>query len=203
MTKHHPDKVMEEFDKDADAEYEPHHRSDALFIGSLIKELLEVLPLSPATEEEIGEALIKAAQAHFGKDRFSALMKDGSVCPKIAKRVRFIDLGRDAKPTQAHCNVVMKILPKYYPASFVKCGENLFQLTRPQDEEQVLAFLKLMACRVTQTLTPDDLTPPPRPDPKASDKALVFQLKSKGASFRQIEQETGIFKNYSVQVVSK
>ena len=61
-------------------------------------ELLERLPREPSTLEAVGQALIDAAQERYGNDTLSALMKDGSMGPAMAKRVRIIDLGRDAEP---------------------------------------------------------------------------------------------------------
>ena len=195
LATHFPEAAYDEFGQTR--EYEVHHRSDALFVGTLVSTLLEKLPRTPAPMEDIGKALIDAAQCNFGKDRHSALMKDGSVSPAIAKKVRFLDLGRDAQPTEAHFDFVKWLIEKYYPARIAKVGD-LYQLAAPTDSEQVDAFAKIMSSRIMHKhpdIAPEpqnaDFTPPPAQDPKADDKALVVQMRTDGHSFRDIEKHTG------------
>ena len=196
LTTHHPSEAFDEFE--ASREFEIHHRDDAIFIGKLVEELLETLPRQPAPMEAVGQALIDAAQTLFGKDRLSALMKDGSVSPTIAKQARFIDLGKDATPTQAHFNFVEVFIPRHYPARIAKVGD-LYQLAAPTDTEQVEAFKRLMQCRIKHK-HPDidpapengNLTPPPASDPKAESKALVVSMRNNGHSYRKIAAEVGV-----------
>ena len=196
LTVHYPSIAYEEFQ--ADTAYELHHRSDALFIGALIKALLQELPREPKTWEVVAQALIDAAQTIYGTNKLSALMKDGSVSPAIAKQVRFIDLGRDAPHTQAHFDFVKQFISKFYPARIQKGGD-LFQLAQPKDPEQYEAFKQLMQCYV-KAKDPDsdpepengNLTPPPPVDSKADDKDLVLSMRNQGYSYRQIEQATGV-----------
>ena len=196
LTTHYPSTAFDEFSESR--EFEIHHRSDAIFIGSLVKALLRELPRTPQSMEKIEQALIDAAQTPFGKDKLSELMKDGSVSPTTAKDVRFFDLGRDAKPTQAHCNFVEKFLPKYYPARIAKVGD-LYQLAAPTDTEQIDAFKQLMQCRIKHKhpdIDPEpengDLTPPPASDPKAESKALVVSMRNNGYTYRDIAAEVGV-----------
>ena len=196
LTTHHPSEAFDEFK--ASREFEIHHRDDAICIGKLVEELLETLPRKPAPMEAVGQALIDAAQTLFGKDKLSALMKDGSVSPTIAKQVRFIDLGKEATPTQAHFNFVEVFIPRHYPARIAKVGD-LYQLAAPTDTEQVEAFKRLMQCRIKHK-HPDidpapengDLTPPPASDPKAESKALVVSMRNNGHSYRKIAAEVGV-----------
>lgn len=196
LTTHHKSVVFNEFEESR--EFEIHHRSDAIFIGSLGKALLEKLPRHPTTMEAIGTALIDAAQETFGIDRLSALMKNGSVLPTIANRVRFVNLGTDTMPTEAHFAFVKWFISEYYPARIAKAGD-LYQLAAPQDTEQVEAFVRLMQCRVKADddgIDPEpengDLTPPPASDPRASDKALVIQMRRNGCSYRKIAKDCSI-----------
>ena len=196
LTTHYPSAALDEFKESH--EFEIHHRSDALFIGSLAKALLEKFPSSPKPMEAVGQALIDAAQTPFGINKLSALMKDGSVSPAIAKQVRFIPLGKDATPKQAHFDVVKKIFQRYYPARIAKAGD-LYQLSAPKNTEQVEAFKLMMECRAKK-INPDidpepengDLTPPPAADPKSDDKTLVVSMRNNGHTYRDIEKQTGI-----------
>ena len=196
LTTHHPSEAFDEFE--ASREFEIHHRDDAIFIGKIVEELLETLPRQPAPMEAVGQALIDAAQKPSGKDRLSALMKDGSVSPTIAKQVRFIDLGKEATPTQAHFNFVEVFIPRHYPARIAKVGD-LYQLAAPTDTEQVEAFKRLMQCRIKHKhpdIDPEpengDLTPPPASDPKAESKALVVSMRNNGYTYRDIAAEVGV-----------
>ena len=199
LTTHHEATAFDEFEQSR--EYETHHRSDAIFIGSILKALLEKLPLTPAPMEAVGQALIDAAQTPFGKDRLSTLMKDGSTSDTIAKQVRFIDLGKDARPTQAHFDFVKRFIAEYYPARIAKVGDS-YQLAAAKDTVQVESFKRIMECRIKHK-TPDsdpdpengNLTPPPASDPKAKDKVLVISMRSQGHSYRDIEQATGMPRN--------
>ena len=196
LTTHYPSEAFDEFK--ASREFEIHHRDDAIFIGKLVEELLETLPRKPAPMEAVGQALIDAAQTLFGKDKLSELMKDGSTSPEIAKQVRFIDLGKDATPTQAHFDFVKEFIPRHYPARIAKKGDT-YQLAAPTDTEQVEAFKRLMQCRIKHK-HPDidpapengDLTPPPASDPKAESKALVVSMRNNGHSYRKIAAEVGV-----------
>ena len=196
LTTHHEEVADAEFE--ADRNYEVNQRSNHLFIGTLVKTLLSKLPRSPAPQEEIGQALIDAAQTLFAPNRLSALMRDGSVSPDIAKQVRFIDLGKEAQPTEKHFNFVKQFIETYYPCRIAKIGD-LYQLAQPKKTELYEAFLLLMGCRVKHKhpdINPEpsqeDLLPPPAADPKADDKKLVIRLRESGASFREIEQEIGV-----------
>ena len=196
LTVHYPADAYDAFQ--ADTEDEVHHRSDALFTGALVKALLEQLPRTPAPMGTVGQALINAAQTLFGNNRLSALIKDGSVSPKIAKQLRFVALGKDATPTEAHFAFVKRFISEYYPARIAKAGD-LYQLAAPQNTEQVDAFEKVMQCRVkcnSPDIDPEpqngDLIPPPVSDPKAGDKVLVISMRSQGHSYRDIEKATGV-----------
>ena len=196
LTTHYPSEAFDKFEESR--EFEIHHRRDDIFIGSLAKALLEKLPRSPKPMEAVGQALIDAAQTPFGIDRLSVLMKDGSVSPTIAKDVRFIDLGRDAKPTQAHFKFVNRFISTYYPARIAKVGD-LYQLAQPTNTAQVEAFKQLMQCLI-KSKYPDidsepengDLEPPPASDPKADSKALANSMRSQGHSYRDIAAEVGV-----------
>ena len=196
LTTHYPSEAFDEFE--ASREFEIHHRPDDIFIGTVANALLETLPRKPAPMEAVGQALIDAAQKPLVSGRLSVLMKDGSVLPTTAKDVRFFDLGRDAKPTQAHFNFVEKFLPKYYPARIAKMGD-LYQLAQPTNTEKVDAFRRLMSCRV-KSKHPDidpepkngDLIPPPASDPKAESKALVVSMRNNGYTYRDIAAEVGV-----------
>ena len=199
LTTHHPSEAFDEFE--ASREFEIHHRDDAIFIGKIVEELLETLPRQPAPMEAVGQALIDAAQTLFGKDRLSALMKDGSVSPTIAKQVRFVDLGKEATPTQAHFNFVEVLIPRHYPARIAKVGD-LYQIAAPTDTEQVEAFKRLMQCRIKHkhpNIDPEpengDLTPPPASDPKAESKTLVVSMRNTGHTYRDIEQTISVPRN--------
>ena len=200
LTTHHENAAFSEFD--ASRKYESHHRSDAIFIGTLAKELLSKLPRTPAPKEAFGQALINAIQSPFGTDPLSALMKDGSVSPAIAKKVRFLDLGKDAVPTEAHFDLVKYVL-SYYPSRIAKVGD-LYQLAAPTNAEQVEAFKLMMKCRVKNISGDPDidpepengnLTPPPASDPKEDDKKLVVSMRNEGFSFRKIEQAIDVPRN--------
>ena len=196
LTTHHPSEALDEFE--ASREFEIHHRPDAIFIGTLVKALLEKLPRSPKPMEAVGQALIDAAQTPFFTDRLSAFMKDGSVSPAIAKKVRFLDLGKDAVPTEAHFDFVRCILD-YYPARIAKVGD-LYQLAAPTDTEQVEAFKRLMQCKVKHKhpdIDPDspnnsDLTPPPAVDPFELEKERARQMKAQGKSRNVIASKIGM-----------
>ena len=54
-------------------------------------------------------------------------LKMGAFRLTIAKQVRFIDLGKEATPTQAHFNFVEVFIPRHYPARIAKVGD-LYQL---------------------------------------------------------------------------
>ena len=192
---HYPSEAFDEFE--ASREFEIHHRPDDIFIGRVANALLEKLPRKPAPKEEVRQALIDTAQEPFGKDRLSALMKDGSVSPVVAKRMRFIDLGKDAVPDERHLKFVEWFIPRYYPARIAKVGD-LYQLATPTNAEQVDAFKQLMQCRakaakpdIDPELENGDLTPPPAADPKSDDKVLVVSMRNNGLSFRDIETHTG------------
>ena len=193
---HYPAVAFDEFE--ASREFEIHHRREDLFSGSLAKALLEKLPRTPTSKEAVGQALIDAAQEPFGRDRLSTLMIDGSVSPKIAKQVRFIKLGRDATPTQAHFNLVEKFIPLHYPARIAKVGD-LYQLAAPTNAEQVDAFRRLMLCRVKSkhpNIDPEpengDLTPAPASDLKTAERALAVSMRYNGNSYRKIASEIGV-----------
>ena len=195
LTTHHPSEAFNEFQ--ASREFEIHHRRDDIFIGSVVKALLEKLPRTPQPMEKIGQALIDAAQTPFGKHKLSELMKDGSVSPTIAKLVRFVGLGKASSPTQAHLECVKRLLD-YYPARIAKIGD-LYQLASPTDTDQVEAFKRLMQCKVgykDPSVDPEpengNLTPPPAADPEADRKALVVSMRSQGHSFREIAAEVGV-----------
>ena len=193
---HHPSEAFDEFE--ASRDFEIHHRREDLFIGTVAKALLETLPRQPAPMEAVGQALIDAVQKPLDKNRLSALMIDGSVSPKIAKRVRFIKLSRDATPTQRHFDFVKRFISEYYPARIAK-EDDTYQLVAPKNAEQVDAFRRLMSCRVKSKhldIAPapenGDLESPPASDPNADKKALVVSLQSQGHSYRDIEQATGV-----------
>ena len=196
LTTHHPSEAFDEFE--ASREFEIHHRRDDIFIGSVVKALLEKLPRTPQPIEKIGQALIDAAQTREGSKRLAELMKDGSVSPAIAKQVRSIKLGKGATPEQAHFDFVKKFISQHYPARIAKVGD-LYQLAAPTDTEQVEAFKRLMQCRIKHKHpdidpTPEngDLTPPPASDPKAESKELVISMRENGHTYREIAAEVGV-----------
>ena len=196
LTTHYPSEAFNDFEESR--EFEIHHRREDIFIGTVANALLEKLPRKPAPMEAVGQALIDAAQKPLDKNRLSALMKDGSVSPTIAKQVRFIDLGKDAKPTQAHFDCAKNLVKTYYPARIAKVSD-LYQLSAPKNTEQVDAFKQMMQCKVKRK-HPDidpapengDLTPPPASDPKAESKELVVSLRNNGHSYRDIAAEVGV-----------
>ena len=199
LTKHYPEVAFWVFKESSG--YEIPHRSDALFIGSLVKALLDKLPLSLAPMEAFGQALIDAAQTLFGTDRLSGLLKDGSVSPAIAKKVRFLGLGRDAQPTESHFEFVKWFISTYFPARIAKVDDS-YQLAAPTKTGQVEAFEAVTACLIAGVkrrepninLEPESGDTPPLPpatDPKAESKASVVQMRNDGHSYREIESLTG------------
>lgn len=195
LTIHFPDAAFSEFE--ASREFEIHHRRDDIFIGSLVKALLSKLPRTPAPMDTVGQVLIDVAQKTFGTDRFSALLKDGSVSPRIAAQLRFIDLGRNAIPTKKHFDFLKDVISEHYPARIAKVGD-LYQLAAPKNTEQVDAFMRLMRClakRDDDDIDPEpengDLTPPPAADPRAGEKELAIQMRNNGYSQREAARHTG------------
>ena len=150
LTTHYPSEAFDEFK--ASREFEIHHRRDDIFIGSLAKALLEKLPRSPKPMEAVRQALIDAAQMPFGNDRLSALMKDGSVSPEIAKWARFIDLGKEAQPTQAHFDRVKKFLSNYYPGA--NCEGRRFVSTRSTNQRRAGGRIPPVDVMPSQIQTP-------------------------------------------------
>ena len=201
MGVHYRDTVFAEFEKGKQGEY--HHRFDGRLIGMLMTELLKRLPRNPATLESIGQALIDAAQERYGNDALSALMKNGSMGPKMAKRVRFINLGRDAEPDEEHFRVVKWFISEHYPARIAKVGDK-FQLALPRDLDEVEVFKAIVRCYIRHRhpdIDPDtpnnsDLTPPPATDPTADIKKLAAEMRGNGKSCRQVAAAFGKSKSW-------
>ena len=191
---HYPDAVHAEYETGRQGEF--HHRPDGRLIGELMTELLERLPRKPSTLETIGQALIDAAQVRYGNDTLSALMKDGSMVPAMAKRVRAIELGRDAEPNEVHFKFVKWFISAHYPARIAKVGDR-YQLATPRNEGDVEVFKDVVRCYIKHKhpdIDPDDpnnsdLTPPPASDPNAKVKELASDLRGKGQSYRQVAKE--------------
>lgn len=187
---HYPDAVYAEYETGRQGEF--HHRPDDRLIGKLMTELLERLPREPSTLEAVGQALIDAAQVRYGNDTLSALMKDGSMGLAMAKRVRVIDLGRDAEPDEAHFECVKGFISEHYPARIAKIGDR-YQLATPRNEDDVKMFKEVVRCYIKHR-HPDidsdepnnsDLTPPPASDPSADIKKKASDLRKNGLSCRQ------------------
>ena len=198
---HYPEALHED-----DSESTLHHRRDDRPLALLVKSLLERLPREPAPKEAIGQALISAAQVRYGSQRLSEMLKDGSISPPIAKRVRFINLGKDADPTDAHFQFVKKIINRYYPARIAKVG-TLYQLAEPRDARQVELFKQVVKCYINHRqpdIDPDnpddeDLTPPPAQNPLSKIEETAREMKAQGKSIREIQDKI----NMSIGWISK
>ena len=171
-------------------------------------ELLERLPREPSTLEAVGQALIDAAQVRYGNDTLSALMKAGSMGPAMAKRVRVIDLGRDAEPNETHFEFVKWFISAHYPARIAKVGY-LYQLATPRNKDDVEVFKEVVRCYIKHK-HPDidsdepnnsDLTPPPASDPTAEVKELASNLRERGESCRQVAAACGKSKSWVAKYV--
>ena len=203
---HHADAVHAEYEIGRQGEF--HHRPDGRLIGKLMTELLERLPREPSTLEAVGQALIDAAQVRYGNDTLSALMKTGSMRPAMAKRVRVINLGRDAEPNETHFEFVKWFISEHYPARIAKVGY-LYQLATPRNEDNVEVFEEVVRCYIKHKhpdIDPDkpnnsDLTPPPASDPTAEVKELASDLRAKGQSCRQVAAACGKSKSWVAKYV--
>ena len=198
---HYADAVHAEYKIGRQGEF--HHRPDGRLIGKLMTELLERLPREPSTLEAVGQTLIDAVQVRYGNDTLSALMKDGSMGPAMAKRVRFIDLGRDAEPNKVHFEFVKWFISAHYPARIAKVGD-LYQLATPRNKDDVEVFKEVVRCYIKHK-HPDidsdepnnsDLTPPPASDPTAEVKELASNLRERGESCRQVAAACGKSKSW-------
>ena len=198
---HYPDAVYAEYETGRQGEFQ--HRPDDRLIGKLMTELLERLPREPSTLEAVGQALIDAAQERYGNDTLSALMKDGSMGPAMAKRVRIIDLGRDAEPDEAHFEFVKGFISEHYPARIAKIGDR-YQLATPRNEDDVKAFKEVVRCYIKHRhpdIDPDesnnsDLTPPPATDPSAKVKEAASDMRRNGKSCRLVAAACGKSKSW-------
>ena len=198
---HYPYAVYAEYETGRQGEF--HHRPDGRLIGMLMTELLKRLPREPSTLEVVGQALVDAAQVRYGNDTLSALMKDGSMGLAMAKRVRAINLGRDAEPNETHFEFVKRFISEHYPARIAKVGY-LYQLATPRNEDNVEVFEEVVRCYIKHRhpdIDPDesnnsDLTPPPASDPTAEVKELASDLRAKGQSCRQVAAVCGKSKSW-------
>ena len=198
---HYPDAVYAEYETGRQGDF--HHRPDDRLIGKLMTELLERLPREPSTLEAVGQALIDAAQVRYGNDTLSALMKDGSMGPAMAKRVRIKDLGRDAEPDEAHFEFVKEFISEHYPARIAKIGDR-YQLAMPRNEDDVKAFKEVVRCYIKHRhpdIDPDesnnsDLSPPPASDPSAKVKEIASDMRRNGKSCRQVAAACGKSKSW-------
>ena len=196
---------------DASTQYAPHHRPRSLFRGELLKALLKKLrkhASKPVGKEVISRCLIQACQTRVlnrQTNRFellSTLVKDGSVSSSISEKVRHLDLGPDATPTDAHLKFVQWLVSEYYPARIAKDGE-LYQLAAPTDTDEVELFYQAVRCHIKHRypeLDPDDfddpddsdLTPPPATDPLESKKQEAREMKAQGKNRKVIAAVTGM-----------
>lgn len=189
---HFPDAAASESEEKR--EYEPHHRHNDKGLSSLLESLLSKIPRSPSPVETIGQALIDAAQADFGYEKISQLMRNGTISPSVAKQVRFIPLGKDAPPTDRHFQFVKKFISEYYPARIAKMGD-LYQIAEPKDVDEVEIFRQVVRCYINHRYPdiddPDnlDLTPPPAPPSLEAEKAKA--MKEAGKSCEEIASATG------------
>ena len=198
---HYPDAVYAEYETGRQGEFQ--HRPDDRLIGKLMTELLERLPREPSTLEAVGQALIDAAQERYGNDTLSALMKDGSMGPAMAKRVRIIDLGRDVEPNERHFEFVKWFISAHYPARIAKIGDR-YQLATPRNEDDVKAFKEVVRCYIKHKhpdIDPDkpnnsDLTPPPAPDPTAEVKEAASDMRRNSKSCQQVADACGKSKSW-------
>ena len=198
---HYPDAVYAEYETGRQGEF--HHRPDDRLIGKLMTELLERLPREPSTLEAVGQALIDAAQMRYGNDTLSALMKDGSMGPTMAKRVRSIDLGREVEPNERHFEFVKWFISAHYPARIAKIGDH-YQLAAPRNEDDVKVFKEVVRCYIKHRhpdIDPDkpnnsDLTPPPAADPSAKVKEAASEMRRNGKSCRQVAAACGKSKSW-------
>ena len=206
MGVHYPNAIYAEYETGRQGEY--YHRPDGRLIGMLTTELLKRLPRKCSTLEAIGQALINTAQVRYGNDTLSALMKAGSMGPAMAKRVRVIDLGRDAEPNETHFEFVKWFISAHYPARIAKVGD-LYQLAAPRNKDDVEAFEEIVRCYIKHKhpdIDPDepnnsDFTPPSAPDPTADIKELASDMRENGKSCRQVAVACGKSKSWVAKYV--
>ena len=201
---HFPDAAASESEEKR--EYEPHHRHNDKGLSILLESLLSKIPRSPSPVETIGQALIDAAQADFGYEKISQLMRNGTISPSMAKQVRFILLGKDAPPTDRHFQFVKKFINEYYPARIAKTEEK-YQLAAPKNTDELELFKKVVRCYIKHRhpdIDPDDpdnsdLTPPPTPSAFETERETARKMKAQGKSIREIKDEI----NMSIGWISK
>lgn len=192
LVTHYPDTAFDIYQ--SSTRYESHHRSDILTIGHLVKSIFETVGKQALTKVDLGQALIDAAQKPFGHDRLSALMRDGSLSPSIAKRVRFIDLGIAAKVDKddnRHLAFVSEFISEYYPARVVSVDDGMCQIVFSDNIKQVVALGAIVDCLVgDETPIADHLRPVG--DPNLKRKMQVIQMSKQGMSLREIAKQTDV-----------
>ena len=120
------------------------HIQDDRKRAELLSELLNAMPQELLHYEDVAKLVIHVFQKRYGHDRFSALIKEGSLGLTWATQTRFINLGVDAVPEMSHVEIANKFIRRYYPAQMAK-QKNKYMLVKSSNVESVV---KVIECNI-------------------------------------------------------
>lgn len=168
------------------------HIDDDRMRAGLLVQLLGKIPQTPTALTDTAQIIIECFQARYGNQRFSELIKDGSLGLNWSTNARFVMLGQDAKPTQTQIDLAQKFVRRYYPAYIAKTdGEYMLILN---DKAQTL--FKIFECfiNITYDQIPQkqniELTPQHNAIPNVNQDLIdtAQSMKREGKTLRQIAE---------------
>ena len=171
------------------------HIEDDRMRSSLLVQFLETIPQSPTPLVDIASVIIDCFQTRYGNQRFSELIKDGSLGLNWSTHTRFVMLGQDAKPSEAHIDLVQKFIRRYYPAYIAKQdGDYMLILT-----DKASTLFRIFECYINHvyddipTKQNTELTPTFNAVPNASqaDIDTAQTMKMEGITIREIAGHVG------------
>ena len=168
------------------------HIEDDRMRAGLLVELLDNLPQTPTPLEDMASAIIHCFQSRYGNQRFSGLIKDGSLGLNWSTHARFVMLGSDATPNETHIDLAQKFMRRYYPAYIAKADTDYMLILT----HRAPILFQIFECYIKYTYhdipqkTNTELTPTHNAMPNIDEELIetAKTMKENGATLRQIAE---------------
>ena len=169
------------------------HIEDDRMRAGLLVEFLKSLQQTPTPLDDMASAIIHCFQSRYGNQRFSALMKDGSLGLNWSTHARFVMLGTDATPNETHIELAQKFIRRYYPAYIAKADEEYMLILT----ERAPILFQIFECYIHHAYDDKpvkqnaELTPIYTAIPNTNQEAIdtAQNMKQQGLTLRQIAEK--------------